>query len=56
MQKPKAATDRYGSMTLEGVGRFYGGDALYLTARKSFINISDGFHVYPQEIENLFVM
>lgn len=44
-----------GWSTLGDVGRMDGDGLLYLTDRKSFMIISGGVNIYPQEIENLIV-
>lgn len=44
-----------GWSTLGDVGRMDGDGFLYLTDRKSFMIISGGVNIYPQEIENLIV-
>lgn len=44
-----------GWSTLGDVGRMDGDGFLYLTDRKSFMIISGGVNIYPQEIENLII-
>jgi long-chain acyl-CoA synthetase len=46
------ATNKYGWTTLGDVGRLDDEGYLYLTDRKSFMIISGGVNIYPQEIEN----
>ena len=53
--KTVAAKNRYGWTTLGDIGWLDEGDYLYLTDRKSFMIITGGVNVYPQEVENLFV-
>lgn len=54
-EKTAAATNKHGWTTLGDVGRVDEGGYLYLTDRKSFMIISGGVNIYPQEIENLLV-
>lgn len=54
-EKTAAAANRYGWTTLGDVGRVDDESYLYLTDRKSFMIISGGVNIYPQEIENLIV-
>lgn len=42
--------------TLGDVGRVDADDYLYLTDRKSFMIISGGVNIYPQETENILIM
>jgi len=48
-------TNRHGWTTLGDVGWMDEEGYLYLTDRKSFMIISGGVNIYPQEIENLLV-
>ena len=54
-EKTKSATNKHGWTTLGDVGRLDGEGYLYLTDRKSFMIISGGVNIYPQEIENHLV-
>ena len=54
-EKTKGATNKHGWTTLGDVGRMDEEGYLYLTDRKSFMIISGGVNVYPQEIENHLV-
>jgi len=49
------STNRYGWTTLGDVGWMDEEGYLYLTDRKSFMIISGGVNIYPQEIENLLI-
>jgi long-chain acyl-CoA synthetase len=51
-EKTRAATNKHGWTTLGDVGRLDEEGYLYLTDRKSFMIISGGVNIYPQEIEN----
>ncbi len=51
-EKTAASRNSRGWTTLGDVGRVDGDGFLYLTDRKSFMIISGGVNVYPQEIEN----
>lgn len=51
-EKTKGATNKHGWTTLGDVGRLDEEGYLYLTDRKSFMIISGGVNIYPQEIEN----
>lgn len=53
--KTAEATHPRGWTTLGDVGRVDEEGYLYLTDRKSFMIISGGVNIYPQEIENLLV-
>jgi acyl-CoA synthetase (AMP-forming)/AMP-acid ligase II len=53
--KTKEATHPQGWTTLGDVGWVDEEGFLYLTDRKSFMIISGGVNIYPQEIENLLV-
>ncbi len=54
-EKTKAATHARGWTSLGDVGKLDEDGFLYLTDRKSFMIISGGVNIYPQEIENLLV-
>jgi long-chain acyl-CoA synthetase len=54
-EKTQEATNKHGWTTLGDVGWMDEEGYLYLTDRKSFMIISGGVNVYPQEIENLLV-
>ena len=54
-EKVKESTNQYGWTTLGDVGWADEEGYLYLTDRKSFMIISGGVNIYPQEIENLLV-
>jgi acyl-CoA synthetase (AMP-forming)/AMP-acid ligase II len=54
-EKTKAATHAMGWTSLGDVGKLDEDGYLYLTDRKSFMIISGGVNIYPQEIENLLV-
>lgn len=51
----EASRNRQGWSTLGDVGRVDEEGYLYLTDRKSFMIISGGVNIYPQEIENLII-
>ncbi len=53
--KTAAATNQFGWTTLGDVGWMDEDGYLYLTDRKSFMIISGGVNIYPQEIENLLI-
>ncbi|WP_068078432.1 acyl-CoA synthetase [Novosphingobium lentum] len=53
--KTREATNRHGWTSLGDVGRLDEDGYLYLTDRKSFMIISGGVNIYPQEIENLLI-
>ena len=53
--KTKEAYNKHGWSTLGDVGWVDEEGFLYLTDRKSFMIISGGVNIYPQEIENLLV-
>ncbi|MBA4354041.1 MAG: acyl-CoA synthetase, partial [Novosphingobium sp.] len=53
--KTREATNRHGWTTLGDVGWVDEDGFLFLTDRKSFMIISGGVNIYPQEIENLLV-
>lgn len=54
-KKTAEAMNRHGWTTLGDVGWLDEEGYLYLTDRKSFMIISGGVNIYPQEIENLLV-
>ena len=54
-EKTKSAFNKHGWSSLGDVGRVDEEGYLYLTDRKSFMIISGGVNIYPQEIENLLV-
>lgn len=54
-EKVKENTNQYGWTTLGDVGWVDEEGFLYLTDRKSFMIISGGVNIYPQELENLLV-
>ncbi|HOB13975.1 MAG TPA: acyl-CoA synthetase [Novosphingobium sp.] len=54
-QKTADAMNRHGWSSLGDVGYMDEDGYLYLTDRKSFMIISGGVNIYPQEIENLLV-
>ncbi|MEP3333551.1 acyl-CoA synthetase [Sedimentitalea sp.] len=51
-EKTQRATNEKGWTTLGDIGRLDADDYLYLTDRKSFMIISGGVNVYPQETED----
>ena len=53
--KTAEAANKHGWTSLGDVGRVDEDGFLYLTDRKSFMIITGGVNVYPQEIENLLV-
>ena len=53
--KTAEARNHHGWSSLGDVGVLDAEDFLYLTDRKSFMIISGGVNIYPQEIENLLV-
>lgn len=55
-EKTRDATNKHGWTTIGDVGRVDDEGYLYLTDRKSFMIISGGVNIYPQEIENLLIM
>jgi long-chain acyl-CoA synthetase len=55
-EKTAESTNRYGWTTLGDVGWLDEEGYLYLTDRKSFMIISGGVNIYPQEIENLLIL
>jgi long-chain acyl-CoA synthetase len=54
-QKTAESRNRHGWTTLGDVGWVDEDGYLYLTDRKSFMIISGGVNIYPQEIENLLI-
>jgi len=54
-EKVAEGTNRHGWTTLGDVGWADEEGYLYLTDRKSFMIISGGVNIYPQEIENLLI-
>jgi long-chain acyl-CoA synthetase len=54
-EKVAENTNKYGWTTLGDVGWLDEEGYLYLTDRKSFMIISGGVNIYPQEIENLLI-
>ncbi|CUS44312.1 MAG: acyl-CoA synthetase [Pseudomonadota bacterium] len=53
--KTAEARNAKGWTTLGDIGRIDAGGYLYLTDRKSFMIISGGVNIYPQEIENRLI-
>ena len=53
--KTAESRNRHGWTSLGDVGRLDPDGYLYLTDRKSFMIISGGVNIYPQEIENLLI-
>lgn len=53
--KTAACTNAAGWTTLGDIGRLDGEGYLYLTDRKSFVIISGGVNIYPQETEDVLV-
>ncbi|HEY3889419.1 MAG TPA: acyl-CoA synthetase [Caulobacteraceae bacterium] len=54
-EKTAESRNKHGWTTLGDVGRMDDEGFLYLTDRKSFMIISGGVNIYPQEIENLLI-
>ena len=54
-EKTREATNRHGWTSLGDVGWQDDDGYLFLTDRKSFMIISGGVNIYPQEIENLLI-
>ena len=54
-EKTAEATNKHGWTSLGDVGKLDEDGFLYLTDRKSFMIISGGVNIYPQEIENLLI-
>jgi long-chain acyl-CoA synthetase len=50
-----AATNKHGWTTLNDIGCLDPQGYLYLKDRKSFVIVSEGVSIYPQEIENLLI-
>ncbi|KAJ3344046.1 hypothetical protein HDU93_003209 [Gonapodya sp. JEL0774] len=55
-QKTAEAKNKHGWTTLGDVGQLDKDGYLYLTDRKSFMIISGGVNIYPQEVENALVL
>lgn len=53
--KTAACRNKYGWITLGDIGHVDTDGYLYLTDRQSFMIISGGVNIYPQEVENLLV-
>lgn len=53
--KSAESLNRHGWSTLGDIGHLDEDDFLYLSDRKSFMIISGGVNIYPQEIENLLI-
>jgi len=53
--KTKECCNKYGWTTLGDIGRLDKEGYLYLTDRKSFVIISGGVNIYPQETENTLI-
>jgi fatty-acyl-CoA synthase len=54
-EKTKASRNEKGWTTLGDIGMVDGEGYLYLTDRKSFVIISGGVNIYPQEVENIIL-
>ncbi len=54
-EKVREGTNKYGWTTLGDVGWMDEEGFLYLTDRKSFMIISGGVNIYPQELENVLI-
>jgi long-chain acyl-CoA synthetase len=54
-EKTRASRNAQGWTTLGDIGRLDDDGYLYLTDRKSFVIISGGVNIYPQEVENLLL-
>lgn len=54
-EKSAESLNRHGWSTLGDIGRLDEDGFLYLSDRKSFMIISGGVNIYPQEIENLLI-
>lgn len=54
-EKTAASTNASGWTTLGDIGRLDSEGYLYLTDRKSFVIISGGVNIYPQETENVLL-
>ncbi|HJS10523.1 acyl-CoA synthetase [Sphingopyxis sp.] len=55
-EKTRSATNAKGWTTLGDIGRLDADGYLFLTDRKSFMIISGGVNIYPQEIENCLAL
>jgi long-chain acyl-CoA synthetase len=55
LEKTCASRNAQGWTTLGDIGRLDDDGYLYLTDRKSFVIISGGVNIYPQEVENLLL-
>ncbi len=55
-EKTREAYNKHGWATVGDIGWLDEEGYLYLTDRKSFMIISGGVNIYPQEIENLIIM
>jgi len=54
-EKTRSSRNAQGWTTLGDIGRLDDEGYLYLTDRKSFVIISGGVNIYPQEVENLLL-
>ncbi len=54
-EKTRSSRNAQGWTTLGDIGRLDHEGYLYLTDRKSFVIISGGVNIYPQEVENLLL-
>jgi long-chain acyl-CoA synthetase len=54
-EKTRTSRNAQGWTTLGDIGRLDDDGYLYLTDRKSFVIISGGVNIYPQEVENLLL-
>jgi long-chain acyl-CoA synthetase len=54
-EKTRTSRNAQGWTTLGDIGRLDNDSYLYLTDRKSFVIISGGVNIYPQEVENLLL-
>ncbi|MFM9973470.1 MAG: AMP-binding protein [Beijerinckiaceae bacterium] len=55
LEKTRISRNARGWTTLGDIGRLDHDGYLYLTDRKSFVIISGGVNIYPQEVENLLL-
>jgi acyl-CoA synthetase (AMP-forming)/AMP-acid ligase II len=55
-EKTASVSNRHGWRSLGDMGRLDGDGYLYLTDRSTFMIVSGGVNIYPQEAENLLVM
>lgn len=55
LEKPRASRNAQGWTTLGDIGRVDRDGFLFLTDRKSFVIISGGVNIYPQETEDLLL-